>query len=810
MDFAVALDHSTDLAAPGADVNQPCFHCGLPCADTSISLAEKSFCCAGCKTVFEILDAGGLQQFYELDRAPGVRPADEQGTDRFAFLNDAELRATLLEFTDGQHARVTFHAPTIHCAACVWLLENLFKLHPGIGRSEVNFPRRRVSIQFDETKLTLSELAHLLASLGYAPSLNLGTPEESSKDPVARGLLMRLGVAGFAAGNIMLLSVASYFGLSPASEGFIQRAFGGISLALALPVLLYSASGYWASAWRSIRGRVLTIDFPIALGIAALFLQSLWDIAMQQGEGYLDSFAGLVFLLLCGKWFQRKTYERLSFERDYKSYFPLAVLRKTATGETAVPVARLNVGDRVIIRHGEIIPADSVLISPAASVDYSFVTGESAPLARASGDYLYAGGRQRGGSIEVEIVKVVSQSYLTSLWNSAAFSKSDRPDIATLTHLAGRYFTYAILAIALGTALFWWLYDLSLLARAFCSVLLVACPCALALAGPYTLGSAMRALGRHGFYLRNTHVVEAMARADAVVFDKTGTLTSARSQEVAYQGVPLTDAERAAVVALARHSTHPISRAVAAGEVSDVAISDFEEVPGRGVQGRAEGRLFQLGSQRWLAARGDGAPSSYVAIDGDVRGRFVLKAAYRPAVRRVMESLARRFPLSIISGDGPGEANALEALCGEGVEAKFQQSPFDKLDHVRALQSRGHRVLMVGDGLNDAGALKQSDVGIALTEDVASFTPSCDAILDAQVFGNLPEYLAFSRAALRVLRVAFAISLTYNILAVSIAASGHLSPLISAILMPLSSFTVMGFSVGATHWVARRMGVEGR
>ncbi len=807
MDCAVPIDKPTDWVGSEADGSRLCFHCGLVCPDSAFALGEKHFCCAGCKTVYEILNEGGLERFYALSPAAGVRPQGDSARDRFAFLDDAEVRRKLLDFSDGRVARVTFHTPAMHCAACVWLLENLFKLHPGIGRSEVNFPRRQVSIQFSEAKITLSEVAALLASLGYEPSLNLGSVEGPVKDPVARGLVLRLGVAGFAAGNIMLLSVSSYFGLNHATEGFIQRAFGYIAIALALPVFFYSASGYWASAWQSFRARVLTIDFPIALGIAALFFQSLWDIFMQHGEGYLDSFAGLVFLLLCGKWFQRKTYDRLSFERDYKSYFPLAVLRKTEAGETSIPVSKVEVGDRIIIRNGEIIPADGVLISPAASVDYSFVTGESAPIARASGDYLYAGGRQRGGAIEVEVTKAVSQSYLTSLWNNEAFNKSERPDITTLTNVAGRYFTFAILAIALGTALFWWFANPSILVRAVCSVLLVACPCALALAAPYTLGTALRVLGRQGFYLRNTNAVETMAKADYVVFDKTGTLTTSRAQEAVYQGMPLTEEERAAVAALARHSTHPISRAVSGVSDRAVEILDFKELAGRGIQGRVQGRLFQLGSRSWLQARGDDTTAAYLAIDGDVRGRFVLKAAYRPALRRVMAALTERFRLSILSGDNPGEEAALEQLCGAGVSARFQQTPFDKLEFVRDLQEQGRRVVMVGDGLNDAGALKQSDVGIALTEDVAAFTPSCDAILDAQVFGQLPDYLAFARASLRVLRAAFVISLTYNVLAVSIAASGYLSPLISAILMPLSSFSVMGFSVGVAKIVARRMGL---
>ena len=785
-----------------------CFHCGAPCPDASLAVGDHLFCCAGCRTVFEILDSNGLQRFYSLDAMPGVRPEADARQERFAFLNDEQVKRQMLDFSDGTNARVTFHVPAIHCIACVWLLENLFRMKPGIGRSEVNFPRREVSIQFSEKEISLSALAGLLASLGYEPTLNLASVEEPAADPESRRLLLKIGVAGFSFGNIMLLSFPSYLGLNPATEGVLQRFFGLISLLLALPVLVYSASDYWRGTWQCIRQRVITIEFPIALGIAALFLQSLWDIVGHRGEGYLDSFSGLVFLLLCGKWFQRKTYETLSFDRDYRSYFPLSILRKSAAGEAVVPVTSLNVGDRVIVRHQELIPADAVLIAGTGSVDYSFVTGESTPVTRQTGDYVYAGGRQQGAAIEVEIVKKVSQSYLTSLWNSEAFRKTDRPDINSMLNVAGRRFTYAILFISLGVAAFWAWRDPSRLVRAFSSVLLVACPCALALAAPFTLGSVLRVFGRHGFYLRNTSTVERLAQTTSVIFDKTGTLTSTREQDMLYQGLPLSDADRRALGSLARQSTHPLSRAVGRFLAGEAELSDFSELPGRGVQAAADGHLYQLGSKAWLKADGDETTAAYWAVDGEVRGRFVMKNAYRPSLGRVMQELGARFKVSIISGDDERERAFLQEYCGPGVKLSFRQSPFDKLERVRGAQSRGERVMMIGDGLNDAGALRQSDVGIAMTEDIASFAPACDAILDARMFGRLPEFTAFARTAMNILKASFGISLLYNFIAIGIASSGHLSPLVSAALMPASSFSVIGFSTVATRVVARWRGIR--
>ena len=805
MDIRITTLQAAALDATSTEVIDlpACFHCGTTCPDLSISAADHYFCCAGCRTVHDILRDNGLSRFYALNDTPGVR-MDGLGGEDFSYLDDKGLRDRIVDFTDGTTCRVTFHIPAIHCVACVWLLENLFQMKPGIGRSEVNFSRREVAIQFEESKVALSELVSLLASLGYKPALDLGKAAAATRPQPANGLALRIGIAGFAFGNIMLLSFPSYLGLNPATEGLLQRFLGVISLILATPVLLFCASDYWHASWVSFRQRALRIEVPIALGLAALFLQSLYDIALHRGEGYLDSFAGLVFLLLCGRWFQSKTYETLAFDRDYTSYFPLSVVRRSAAGDRPVPITDLHVGDRLMIRHNEIVPADAILISGDAAIDYSFVTGESSPVTRESGERLFAGGRQTGSAIEIEMVKPVSQSYLTSLWNSETFRKPSEDVLHNLTNTAGRYFTYAVIVVALGVATYWYVMNTDVAMRAFTSVLIVACPCALALAAPFTLGTAMRILGRNGVYLRSAGVVESMASLDTIVFDKTGTLTSGRHSDLIYQGEQLTEEEYVAIASVARHSTHPMSRAIAATREADELVESYREAPACGVEGSVRGHAFRLGSKTWLAASGDDASAVYVEVDGRVRGRFLVRNAYRPCLGELIRSLSARFKMAVISGDSPAEKATLTDLYGSDTDILFGQSPHDKLAFVRDLQARRRRVLMLGDGLNDAGALKQGDVGIAVAEDIAAFTPSSDAILDARQFGNLSTHLAFSRSAVRILKAAFAISLTYNVVSVTIAATGHLSPMISAMLMPLSSFSVIGFSVGATHLAGRR------
>lgn len=781
-------------ATESAAASNACIHCGLDCPPNPPRIDDKIFCCAGCRTVYQILAQSGMERFYAIDESPGVKPPDVAST-TYAALDQPDVRRRVIDFTDGKVTRVTFRAPAMHCAACVWLLENLYRLIPGVGRSEVNFPRKEVTIFIEDAETKLSAVAQQLATLGYPPELKLDRLSGLADTTGHRRLLLQLGVAGFAFGNVMLLSFPSYLGLDPKyDEAGLQFAFGLASLLLSIPVLLFSARDFFTGAWRGLKQRYLTIDFPIALGIAALFVQSAIDILTRHGEGYLDSFTGLVFLLLCGRWFQQRTYDALSFDRDYRSYFPLSITRRRDGRDEAVGLDALAPGDRVIIRHGEIIPADAAIINGDGRLDYSFVTGESQPVPAANGDYVYAGGRQTGGALEIELVKEVSQSYLTSLWDSEAFRKPREHDLKNLTDRAGRYFTVAVVIIASLTALYWWQTDPSQLARTFAAVLIVACPCALALAAPFTFSTTQRFLGKAGLFLRSPSVVEALAKADIVVFDKTGTLTSGPGELARFEGAPLSADERGWIAALTGQSSHPVSRAIRAamGDVAEAAsITDYREVPGEGIRATIDGHAIALGKE--------------LLIDGRARGHFAIGQSERAGLEPLLHTLrARGYQPVLLSGDKPAAAPRFREIFGADADLRFEQSPHDKLAYVREQQAAGRRVLMIGDGLNDAGALKQSDAGIAVSDDVSMFTPACDAMLAGASFARLPDFLRFSRHAMVVLKTAFAVSLCYNITGLSFAASGALSPLVSAVLMPLSSFSVIGFSLIATSWIARK------
>jgi len=806
-----------------------CFHCGESCAG-GLEKGGKAFCCQGCLVVHDLLAENGMGQYYDLRRHPGIRAVAAPGRARWACLDDPSVKEGLLDFTDGKMSRITLRLPAIHCVACVWLLENLFRLHSGIGQTQVNFPKREATITFAPEQIPLSEVAELLTSIGYEPHLTLGALDQRTVDPARKRQWLQIGIAGFAFGNVMLFSLPLYFGLDSRSGPGFRTLFGYLSLILAAPVLVYSAADYWRAAFLAVRRRILTLDVPIALGLAAVYAQSAWDILTERGGGYLDSMAGLVFFLLCGRMFQQVTHERMAFDRDYKCFFPLSATRKTAAGEASVALSQLLVGDRLLVRHGELIPADARLLTGEGLIDYSFVTGESEAAPKEAGAYLYAGGRQVGGAIEVETVKPVSQSYLTSLWDHEAFRKDRRDNLNTLTNRYSRRFTRIVLVVAVGAGLAWLVAGQAERGlKAFASVLIVACPCALALAAPFTLGTAQRLLARLQIFLKNALVLERMAQVDAIVFDKTGTLTAASADVVKFlaaeEGGPggggsgdLSLEERAWVRSLAGHSTHPHSVRLCealAGDAQSPPATGFTEIPGHGIQGLAGGHHLRLGSPAWLAQCSLAIPPIQsssgsvvcLAIDGQFRGRFILENSLRPETEALLRGLGCRYELALLSGDNEKERARFQTMFGPGARVHFNQSPLDKLGFIQRLQESGRTVMMVGDGLNDAGALRQSDVGVAVVEQVGAFSPASDVILAAGRVPRLVEILGLARQSARIVRLSFGISAAYNLAGVSVAALGILSPLICAVLMPLSSISVVLFACGATRWAAARAGL---
>jgi P-type Cu+ transporter len=793
---------------PKVSAQPRCAHCNDVCHDTSLRLdAEHCFCCTGCKTVYEILQTNNLCSFYEMDEQAGQSLKQQRSAQSYAYLDDPELQQKLLEFNNGKLAQVTLYLPQMHCVSCIWLLEQLSKLDSGVNHAQVNFLKKTITVQYNSQGTSLRRVAALLTSLGYAPEINLGDAENGQPKAISRRLAGQIAVAGFAFGNIMLFSFPEYVGMDAETYRWFANVFGYLSLILSLPVLLFSVRDYFLSAWQGLKHRILNIDIPLCLALGSLFGRSVWEILTHSGAGYLDSFAGLTFLLLVGKWFQQRTWNRLSFERDYKSYFPIAAALKKPDGEEQyVPVARLVPGDIITVRSQEIVPADGILLKGEASVDYSFVTGESDPVRVQAGEAIFAGGRQLGPAIEVSLTRRVAQSQLTRLWNNTTFARTSGSEgVSALADQAGRFFSWLILTVGSGAMLYWWLWqgDPRMAINAFTAVMIVACPCTIALSIPYTLGNIVRLLGRQQFYLKNNAVLEALARFDAVVFDKTGTITQVAQQQFVFHGQALSQRQASLLRSLSNQSSHPLSRRLcsALSGVPVLPVTDFEEITGAGIKGRIEGVRITLGSADFIGVEAAVQGGLYMAIEGQYLGFFDVKDSVREGLADVLAFFSKnKKSVYLLSGDQDREAAMLRQWFPNPDTMFFQQSPQQKLEFIRALQQKGQKVLMIGDGLNDAGALKQSDMGIVVSENTNNFTPACHAIVHASAFGELPRFVAAAKAGVSTIRQSYVIALFYNLIGLSYAVSGHLSPLVAAILMPASSISIVLFGILMGNW----------
>lgn len=787
-----------------------CYHCGDPCTPGSIVVDEKDFCCNGCKTVYEIFSANDLTCYYDMQSAPGAIPKELEG--KYDFLDNEAIAAKLLEFDDGKNQIVSLYIPHIHCSSCIWILENLNKLNPGIRNSQVDFPLKTVRLQFQKEIISFKEVVHLLSSIGYEPYISLENYEGKQK-PVDRSLIYKLAIAGFAFGNIMFLSFPEYFDFGDYWLEQYKPFFRWLMFGFSLPVFFYSASGYFISAFKGLRAGFLNIDVPLALGILVLFVRSVIEITFDLGSGFFDSLSGLVFFLLLGKFFQQKTYNFLSFERDYKSYFPISVTKIFEGKEEVISVYDIKEGDRLLIRNEELIPVDGILIKGNARIDYSFVTGESAPIKKQSGDKLFAGGKQIAGAIEMESLKSVSQSYLTQLWSNDVFNKDKEHNFVGLTNSISKYFTVVILIIAFSALGYWLFFDVATALQAFTAVLIIACPCALAMSAPFTLGNMLRIFGKLKFYLKNANVIEKLAKIDTLIFDKTGTLTSNDKNAIVYTGSALNEMETNLLKSTLRTSNHPLSRSLydMLKENDILTLDEYEELPGKGLSATSKGNQIKVGSADFVSNTIFESSTSpletvvHISTNNEYRGKYVFTNRYREAVDTVFESLSKEYHLGILSGDNEGERDYLEEILPKATQMDFNQKPKDKLEHIARLQEYGHQVAMIGDGLNDAGALQQSNVGIAVSENVNVFSPACDAILDASKFKELPAYLDAAKKSIQIIKMSIAVSFLYNVVGLYFAVTGQLAPVVAAIIMPISSISVVVFTTLMTNFIGRKL-----
>jgi Cu+-exporting ATPase len=754
--------------------------------------------------VFQLLDENGLCKYYDLTEMPGVSAKGVFVSAKYNYLDLPAIQEQLLQLLIGDQAHVVFYLPQIHCVSCVWLLENLHKINKGVIKSQTHFEKKEIKIIFKPSEISLKELVQLLAFVGYEPMINLGGNDWQKKKKVHKKQLYKIGVAGFCFSNIMMLSFPDYLATSKLEVGALQPLFLYLNLFLSLPVLFFSASEFFVSAYTGIRQKWLNIDAPIALAILVTFSRSIYEILTHTGSGYLDSMSGIVFFMLIGRWFQNKSYDSFSFDRDYTSYFPLGVTVINGTQEINKPLTEIGKGEIILVRSGEMIPADGFVQTNGALIDYSFVTGENAPIELANGAAVFAGGIQKGRAIQVLVTKTVGQSYITELWNNPIL-KTDKNIEKSFVHPWSRNFTYVLFSIAFFTAIYWWWKDATKILPAVSAVLIVACPCSLLLAVTFTYGNVLRYLGKFKMYFKNSAVLEAVEKIDTIVFDKTGTLTSHNDTHLDYIGATLSEKEKLILKSVTRESLHTMSQLVyeyyknQPGQI--LAVQEIQNFVGKGTRAICDGVEVLIGSVAFLqhqqidfnaAIKGS---TVNIAIDGHYKGVFKVNHAYRNGLQNMIEQLKNNgYHLHLLSGDHPFEKEFLLSFFGPDVPLLFEQSPIDKLAYIDKLQKLGHKVLMLGDGLNDAGALQKAEVGIAVSDQSHLFTPASDVIIDGIKVVQLSQLLDYAKRGKLIIILLFILSLLYNIIGMYFATRAQLSPMVAAILMPLSSISIVSLS----------------
>ncbi|AZI26766.1 HAD family hydrolase [Pedobacter sp. G11] len=778
-----------------------CYHCGEDLPRIKYQVEDKDFCCAGCMAVFKILSENNLCNYYVYNNNPGRQFKNEC---HLEYLDEPKIIDQLLDYKHESSSIITFYIPAIHCSSCIWLLEHLYKINPAIFSSRIDFLKKQVTISFNHDEISLRQLVETLNQIGYEPLISLQDVIQEHSSSVDKALILKIAVAGFLMGNVMLFSFPEYLGLSGFEKQF-QSLFGWLNLTFAIPATFYCGRDYFTSAITSLKHRHINLDTPLALIIAVLFLRTAFEIVFGTGPGFADTLTGLVFLLLMGKWLKQRTYHHISFDRDYRSYFPIAVTTLLNGKEKPIAINEVKIGDRLWIRSGELVPVDAILMKGEAWMDMSFVTGESDPVHKVLGEIIYAGGRQTSEAIELEVIKPVSQSYLTGLWNNDNYKNTSEKQ--NFNDSVAKYFSLGVFLIAFAATGYWLLQNDSHKGwSAFTAVIIVACPCVLALSAPFTLSTILSVFDKKGFYVKNTDAVEELAKCDTLIFDKTGTLTSNEKAEIIFSGT-ISDEEKIIVASLLRNSIHPLNRHIL--KVLNVdrfySLSDYKEVIGKGLRAKINGKSIYAGHLSMLPVQVASAGESgvHILIDHVYKGCFDIRQHWRSGLEQMILKLSR-YNLQVLSGDTDKDRWMLDTIFTEKTTIRFRQSPHQKLNAVLLLQQQGNKVMMLGDGLNDAGALKQSNFGIAITDNINSFSPGCDAILKGSALNYLPDFIQLSKDGLKIIKTSFAIAIAYNCIGIYYAVQGTLYPLVAAVLMPISTVTIISFTTLATRWFARK------
>ncbi|SEA31399.1 heavy metal translocating P-type ATPase [Microbulbifer marinus] len=782
-----------------------CFHCGLPVPKGSnhsvmIDGAERSMCCPGCEAVAGAIVAGGLDNFYRYRDSSSERPEDASPQpDRWSAYDLPEVQQQYVRDWNSERKLASLLIGGISCAACVWLIEKHLGQLAGVEKVSVNASTQRAQICFDPAAVQPSRLFAELERIGYRPAPATASNSEGMIQSEQRAALRRLGVAGLGTMQVMMFAIALYFGASSGIDGDMERYFRWVSLLVATPVVLYAARPFFSAALRSLRARHLSMDVPVSLAIGLAYAASFYATVFDTGEVYFESISMFTFFLLLGRTVEMRARHRAGLASGgLAQLLPLTAARLDGEDVCNVPVAALAVGDRILLRPGDTIPADGEVIEGESGVDESLLSGEAALQQKTPGSPVYAGSVNGDSTLQVRVTAAGQSTRLSAIERLVERAQLEKPQQVALADRVAGIFVGLVLLAALTAFVVWWQIDT---ARAFwvaLSVLVVTCPCALSLATPAALASATLRLQQLGLLVASGNLLETLPRIGRVVFDKTGTLTRGEPRILRIDLLRDDwDEQRVKDVAAALESqtNHPLARAFRAWR-GNVSARDLKVHTGRGLEGVIDGARYRLGRAdfaaavkleapagegQWLLLADNTGPIAWIALgDG-------LRSSARAAVAQLEE---RALQVELLSGDQSAEVARLAGAAGI-THFRAGTSPEDKLTHLQQLQAGGQRVLMVGDGLNDVPVLSGADASVAMMSAADLAQSRADAILLNGDLTVLPKAIGLARKARRIVRQNLAWALGYNALALPLAVCGLVPPWAAAIGMSVSSLIVV-------------------
>ena len=791
-----------------------CFHCGLPVPSAdpyqgAVDGEPRSFCCAGCRAVAQAIDQAGLGDYYRQRTEFPDRPEETVP----AALRDAELfdredvQRTFVRDLEGTR-EASLILEGITCAACVWLNERQLQQTPGVVDAQVNYTTHRARVRWDPERISLSQILARIAAIGYTAHPYDPERQEAALARERRDLLKRIGVAAMATVQLMMIAVGLYAAdFYPIDDRYLAF-FRWVSFALAVPVVAYSARGFFRGAWSALRRRQGSMDIPVALALGLTFLASTWATVSGSGDVYFETMGMFVLFLLTSRFLEMSARKRAAEANEsLAKLVPTMARRLNPDGTTDwVPVGDLRSGDRVRVVPGETLPVDGTVAEGHSAVDESALTGEYTPAHRGPGDPVLGGTTNGEGPLTVSVERVGQETFVSGVLRLLEEAQAARPRIARRAELASRWFVWGLLVVAAAVGGIWWAVDPE---RAFwivVALLIVTCPCALALATPTALVVATGELSKRGVLVARGEALETLGQVDRVVFDKTGTLTRGRLRLAHWAGAPHA---LAAAAALEAASEHPVAQAlVAAAEAPAGGVGAPENFPGRGVKGALDGETHWVGAWRWVREQAGDPPADLARTAEAMAARgetvvglaaergwlavFAVTDELRPEASATVAALAERgWRPTLLTGDSAAAAGTLAGEVGIA-EVHAGQRPEDKLARVRAWQDAGEVVAVVGDGLNDGPVLAGADVSFAMGAGVQAARASADFILLSNRLERIEETARVGEAALANIRQNLNLSFAYNALVVPLAALGWVAPWLAAILMPASSLVVVG------------------